>query len=117
MVFGIVWPPPNFQHVGLSNMQPTCWIFQNLSFGRALTSLGQASCMNESVLLHFKTSVVLMHGITTVVLPMFLNRSSVFIKQIHSYTLLDDHLRSRATVQTKSTTSLELVHKYLTNCS
>ena len=35
-MFGIVWPPPNFQHVALSNMQPTCWIVQHLSFGRAL---------------------------------------------------------------------------------
>ena len=34
-MFGIVWPPPNFQHVALSNMQPTCWIVQHLSFGRA----------------------------------------------------------------------------------
>ena len=25
-MFGIVWPPPNFQHVALSNMQRTCWI-------------------------------------------------------------------------------------------
>ena len=36
-MFGIVWPPPNFQHVGLSNMKPTCWIVQHLSFGRAFT--------------------------------------------------------------------------------
>ena len=35
-MFGIVWPPPNFQHVALSNMQPTCWIVQYLSFGRVL---------------------------------------------------------------------------------
>ena len=35
-MFGIVWPPPNFQHVALSNMQPTCWIIQHLSFDRAL---------------------------------------------------------------------------------
>ena len=40
-MFGIVWPPPNFQHVALSNMQPTCWIVQHLSFGRALTVLIQ----------------------------------------------------------------------------
>ena len=34
-LFGIVWPPPNFQHVGPSNTQLTCWIVQHLSFGRA----------------------------------------------------------------------------------
>ena len=34
-MFGIVWPPPNFQQAALSNMQPTCWIVQHLSFGRA----------------------------------------------------------------------------------
>ena len=36
-MFGIVWPPPKFQHVALSNMQPTCCIVQHLSFGRALS--------------------------------------------------------------------------------
>jgi len=36
-MFGIVWPPPNFQHVEPSNTQPTCLIVQHLSFGRALS--------------------------------------------------------------------------------
>lgn len=31
-----VWQPPNFQHIGLSNMQPTRSIVQHLPFGQAL---------------------------------------------------------------------------------
>ena len=42
-MFGIVWPPPNFQQAALSNMQPTCWIVQHLSFGRAFKSFSPAT--------------------------------------------------------------------------
>ena len=45
-MLGIVWPPPNFQHVALSNMQPTCWIVQHSSFGRALMA-GNRGLVNQ----------------------------------------------------------------------